>query len=255
MFEIDSVSPIPFVAIGLKQKAIGTLTNENGAFSFKTDATNNKDSIQIIAIGYKPITISVQNYLQSANKNFYLEKLANDLEEVSIAAKKIKKEVLGNNKYSKINCTGFVKGNSNWIGSETALLAGNKEGRRVLIESFSFYVIQNKYQDSLKFRLVFYEASAKKWPRLHSFMRKPVYFKIGQKNGEYTLNLRDFNIYTSHDFFISLECLSNEIDISKFCYAGSYSSPSFVRPTAFQRWYKGKGGGADLSVTVSYSVD
>lgn len=253
--EKESNLPIPFAGIGLSNKSIGTLSSENGEFSFTVNKQEENDSIRFLAIGYKAITIRLSDYLMRSEKKIELEKDASLLDEVVIESKKIKKETLGTTKYSKSNCTGFVKGSSNWIGSETALLAGNKEGRKVLIESFSFYIIQNKYSDSLRFRLMFYEASEKKWPRLHTFLRKPVFFKVGQANGEFTLDLKEMNITTTHDFFISLECLSSEVDISKFCYAGSYNSPSFVRPAYFSRWYKGKGGGADLNVKVSYAVD
>ncbi len=255
ILEKENGTPIPFAAIGLVNKAIGTLSNENGNFSFTFPNTEEKDSIRFTAIGFHSITFPITDFINKKESKIELTKEANELEEVVIQSKKIKKEVLGTTKYSKNNCTGFVKGNSNWIGSETALLAGNKEGRKVLIESFSFYIIQNKYSDSLRFRLMFYEASEKKWPRLHTFLRKPIFFKLGLKNGEFTLDLKDYNITTTHDFFISLECLSEEVDISKFCYAGSYASSSFVRPAYFARWYKGKGGGADLNVKVSYAVE
>lgn len=253
--EKESGLPVPFAGIGLPARSIGTLSKEDGHFSFSVNKSEDDDSLRVVAIGYKVITIKLSEYLEQKEKKIELDKEASVLDEVVIESKKIKKEILGTTKYSKNNCTGFVKGNSNWIGSETALLAGNKEGRKVLIESFSFYIIQNKYSDSLRFRLMFYEASDKKWPRLHTFLRKPVFFKVGQTNGEFTLELKDLNITTTHDFFISLECLSEEVDISKFCYAGSYHSPSFVRPAYFSRWYKGKGGGADLNVKVSYAVD
>jgi hypothetical protein len=72
------------------------------------------------------------------------------------------------------------------------------------------------------------------------------------KQGEFVLNLKDYNLVTSEDFFISLECLEDEMDISKFCYAGSTNTPSFVKPTAFARWSKIRGGGADFNVKVSY---
>jgi hypothetical protein len=80
-----------------------------------------------------------------------------------------------------------------------------------------------------------------------------VIFKLGIKQGEFTVDLKDYNIFTSSDFFISLECLMDEMDISKFCYAGSYGTPSFVKSTTFDRWHKIRGGGGDFNVKVSYT--
>lgn len=245
-------SPIPFVSIGIIGKSIGTLSNENGLFEFSFSNNLNKDSIQIQAIGFKARTYSVNDFISEKTQTITLEAMPMLLEEVEIASKKIKYEYLGNTHYTKNNCSGFVKNTNNWKGSEAAIIAGNKPGRTVLIESFSFYVIQNKYTDSLKFRLMFYEATDKKYPRMRSFLRKPIIFNLGNKQGEFVLDLKQYNISTSKDFFISLECLMDEMEISKFCYAGSYSTPSFVKSSAFDRWYKIRGGGADFKVKVSY---
>ena len=250
----DSLSgqPIPFASIGILGKSIGTLSDENGNFEFSYARNSTKDTVMFFAIGYKVIATQVTEYINSKRQNIKLIIIPLELDEVVIQSKKIKYDYLGNTNYTKINCSGFVKNTINWKGSEAAIIAGNKVGRSVTLESFAFYVIQNKYSDSLKFRLMFYEASEKKWPRYKTFLRKPIFFKVGIKQGEFILNLKDYNIITSKDFFISLECLMDEIDISKFCYAGSYSTPSFVKVSAFDRWHKTRGGGADFNVKVSY---
>jgi hypothetical protein len=247
-----SKSPIPFVSIGIIGKSVGTLTDEMGKFEFLFRDDLKKDSLKIFAIGYKPVVFLVADFIKEKDKQIVLETLANELEEVEVKAKKIKYGYLGTTSYNKSNCSGFIKNSNNWKGSEAAILAGNKDGRTILLESFAFYVIQNKYPDSLKFRLMFYEASEKKYPRYKTFIRKAIIFKVGTKQGEFTLNLKDYNLHTSKDFFISLECLMDEVDISKFCYAGSISTPSFVKSSAFDRWNKVRGGGGDFNVKYSY---
>jgi len=251
----DSLSgePIPFASIGISGKPLGTLSTDIGKFEFTFDDRLSKDSIKVAAIGYKQLTFSVKEFSGIRNGTIYLKATPMELEEVTVKAKKIKYDILGSKNFTKNNCSGFVKNSANWKGSEAAILAGNKEGRLVRLESFGFYVIQNKYADSLMFRLMFYEASPKKYPRLKTILKKPVIFKLGIKQGEFVLDLKDYNIITSKDFFISLECLMDEMDISKFCYAGSYSTPSFVKSSAFDRWYKIRGGGGDFNVKVSYT--
>lgn len=252
---VDSLTNkgIAFTSIGIVGKSIGTLSDENGNFEFTFTDKQKNDSIKILSIGYKPIVYLVADFTKQPHKLIKLQNLPTLLEEVEVKSKKIKYKTLGTSDYTKNNCSGFVKNESNWKGSESAVIAGNKVGRQVLLESFSFYVIQNKYSDSLKFRLMFYEASEKGYPRYKTIVRKPVIFKMGVKQGEFTLNLKEYNISTSKDFFISLECLMDEMDISKFCYAGSASVPSFVKAAAFDRWYKIRGGGGDFNVKVSYT--
>lgn len=250
--DIATEKGIPFVSIGIIGKPIGTLSNEDGNFDFRLSPDLKKDSVKISAIGYKAQVFLVSDFIKEPRKIIALELLPLELEEVVIKSNKIKYAYLGTTKYTKNNCSGFVKNTSNWKGSEAAILAGNKIGRTVFLESFSFYIIQNKYTDSLQFRLMFYEASAKKYPRYKTFLRKPVIFKVGTKQGEFILDLKQYNIHTSKDFFVSLECLMDEMDISKFCYAGSQSNPAFVKGSAFDRWIKVRGGGADFNVKISY---
>ncbi len=253
-FVSDSASAtgIEFASIGILGKALGTLSNEKGNFEFTFTNDLLKDTLRVSAIGYRPVSFLVSDFIKLASHNVALAFQATELEEVSVKSKKIKYDYLGNTKYTKNNCSGFIKNNSNWKGSEAAILAGNKVGRTVTIESFAFYVIQNKYPDSLKFRLMFYEASDKKFPRYKTFLRKPLVFKMGTKQGEFILDLKNYNIVTSKDFFISLECLEDEMDITKFCYAGSTDTHSFVKPSAFARWNKVWRGGGDFNVKVSY---
>jgi hypothetical protein len=244
--------PIAFASIGVMGKPIGTLSDEKGRFALKLGEDLLKDSIRFWAIGYKPVTFLVEDLLARKEVTVLLQQTPMQLEEVEVNSKKIKTEYLGHTKYTKNNCSGFLKNTNNWKGSEAAILAGNKVGRQVRLESFSFYVIQNKYTDSLRFRLMLYEASDKKWPRFKPITKKPVIFKLGIKQGEFTLDLRDYNIVTSKDFFISLECLMDEMDITQFCFAGSYSTPSFVKAASFGWWNKLRGGGGDFNVKVSY---
>ncbi|MDP1801453.1 MAG: carboxypeptidase-like regulatory domain-containing protein [Bacteroidota bacterium] len=255
IFDKTTNKPISFVSIGIVGKQVGTLSDENGVFELTLAEDQKKDTLKVYAIGYKPQVFYATDLIKEVNKKISLEALPTQLAEVVVKSKKIKYKTLGTTKYSKNNCSGFVKNTNNWKGSESALKINNKDGRQVLMETFSFYIIQNKYADSLTFRLMFYEAADTKWqyPSTRPFMKKPIIFKVGQKQGEFVLNIKDYGVYTSKDFYVSLECLMDEMEITKFCYAGSYDSPSFVKAAVFSKWTQLRGGGPDFNVKVSYT--
>lgn len=255
IFDKTTNKPISFVSIGIVGKQVGTLSDENGVFELILAEDQKKDTLKVYAIGYKPQVFYAPDLIKEVNKKISLEALPTQLAEVVVKSKKIKYKTLGTTKYSKNNCSGFVKNTNNWKGSESALKINNKDGRQVLMESFSFYIIQNKYTDSLTFRLMFYEAADTKWqyPSTRPFMKKPIVFKVGQKQGEFVLNIKDYGVYTAKDFYVSLECLMDEMEITKFCYAGSNDSPSFVKAAAFSKWTQLRGGGPDFNVKVSYT--
>jgi len=260
----DSTSglPVSFANIGIVGKPLGTMCDEKGFFELAIPQYAMNDTLRVGIIGYHPESFAVKSFIHRANQNVKLMMQATQLEAVTVKAKKVKFKVLGSTDYTKNNCTGFADIEGNWKGSEAAILIHNDKD--IFIENFSFYVIQNKYEDSLLFRLNFYQrisppaGSPKYWGDNWvgpTILKRPILFKVAIKNGEFTLPLHEYNIHTSGDFFVSLECLMDEMEIKKFCYAGSPGVESFFKIKAFSKWHRTPGragGGADFNVKVSY---
>ncbi len=248
---------IPFASIGIKGKNIGTVADEKGNFELNILKCDEDDTLKVSAIGYKTKGFTVSEARQSMSKLIMLEPLVVKLNEVVVISKKVKRKVLGTSKYSTKNCSAFQGLNGNWKGEEAAIRANNQKGKSVFIEDFNFYIIQNKYEDSLVFRLMLYSVNAKNLPG-ETFLKKPIIFKTAIRQGIVHVDLKNYNIIYNDDFFISLECLMDKMDQTKFCFAGSINVPSYVKTSAFGNWYqpsgngKKAGGGADLNVTVSY---
>lgn len=251
VFDASTKQGIAFASIGIKGRNIGTVANEKGSFELNIARCNEDDSLKISAIGYKTKAFTVSEARQMSGRSIYLEPVAVKLEEVTIKSNKVKRKVLGTSKYSIRNCSAFQGTEGNWKGEEAAIRANNEKGKSVYIEDFNFYIVQNKYEDSLMFRLMLYKVNEKGLPG-ETFLKKPIVFKTAVKQGIVHLDLKNYNIVYDDDFFISLECLMDKMDQSKFCFAGSAKIPSYVKTSAFMHWYKVRGGGADLNVTVSY---
>lgn len=249
--ESKSGLPIPYASIGISGKHYGTLSNEKGVFKLSLPYITDKDTLKISAIGFESIVYTKSEMKGLVNKLISLEPLSVNLSEVKISAKSVKKKVLGTKSYSVKNCSAFISEENNWLGAQAAIKAGNKKGQSVYIEDFNFYIIKNTSDDSLKFRLMFYSVSPKGYPA-KTFLKKPVVFKTNVKQGVVTVDLKNYYITTDDDFFISLECLEEQMDVTKFCFAGSIATPSFAKSSAFHPWKQVKGGGADFNITVSY---
>jgi hypothetical protein len=241
--------PIPYVAIGIVGKSYGTLTDQHGIFTLNIPLLTEKDTVRISAIGYENLSVTGVEANEMKNGSVFLKPTVYDLIEVKIKPKKQK--VLGTSKYSKINCTAFAGEAANWKGRQAAIRANNEEGVTVYMESFHFYIIKNTYTDSLAFRLMLYEVNEKGYPGT-TFLKKPVIFKTNVKEGEVSVDLKGYDISTTGDFFISLECLEDEMESSKFCFAGSIKVPSFFKNATYSRWGKVKGGGGDFNIKVKY---
>lgn len=246
---------IPFVSIGVPGKPIGTVSDEEGYFLLSVSEYKPGDSVRFMAVGYKALSIALSELKANEVHTITLEASAVELEEVVVRPGKLKYKKLGVTSYSKNNCTGFADVGNNWKGSEAAVLF--RTDREVALEYFAFYVIQNKYPDSLSFRLKFYKKTGNNYVGA-MIENKAVIFKIGTAKGEVKIPLKEYNIRLKEDFFVSLECLEDELDIRKFCYSGSLKVPSYYKVKAFSKWHSTRGtntggGGADFNLMVSYS--
>lgn len=242
---------IPFASIGIKGKNIGTVADDDGNFELNILKCNEDDTLKVSAIGYNTKSFSVSEIRQGRSKVIYMESQTLQLNEVLITSKKVKRKVLGTSKYSVRNCSAFQGLEGNWKGEEAAIRANNEKGKSVFVEDFNFYIIQNKYEDSLVFRLMLYSVNERNLPG-PTFLKRPIIFKTMVRQGVVHVDLKNYNIVHEGDFFISLECLMDKMDQTKFCFAGSAKIPSYVKTSTFMNWYRVRGGGADLNVTVSY---
>ena len=242
---------IPFVSVGIAGTLEGVLSNADGKFELPIQHLTDKDTIRIATIGYNPLFIKGSEVKKNPRKVFYLKSTVYDLTEISVKPQNLGYKILGTAKYNKDVCTAFTGISNNWRGEQAAIQANNKEGATVYLESFSFYIIKNVYPDSLQFRLMLYTVDAKGYPG-ETFLKKPILFKTNVKQGEVQVDLKEYYLTATGDFFISLECLEEKMESSKFCFAGSIKVPSFVKTSAFAKWVRVKGGGGDFNVKVSY---
>lgn len=243
--------PIPFSSVGIIGKTMGTVSNENGYFELVLKEINDTDSLKISAIGYQSISYSVKIAKNFNAEKIYLNESAVLLNEVVIKPSKTITKVLGNKNYNKnISCS-FQGVDNNYKGVQAAIKANNKKGRIVWIENFNFFISKNDATDSAMFRLNFYKEDKDGMPG-ENILRQPIVFKTNVKRGEVTVDLKKYNINTNDDFFISLECLSNNINSKNLSFSGALLGPSYFKLASFSAWEKIIPMGIDFNVTVTY---
>ena len=60
----QSDEPIPFAAVGIPSKYVGTSTNDEGKFSLELSEENYSDLLEVSSIGYATYKIKVQEYIR-----------------------------------------------------------------------------------------------------------------------------------------------------------------------------------------------
>lgn len=243
--------PIPFSSVGIIGKTMGTVSNENGYFELVLKEINETDSLKISAIGYQSKSYTVKQAKNFTAEKIYLNESAVLLNEVVIKPSKTITKVLGNKNYNKnISCS-FQGVDNNYKGVQAAIKANNKKGRVVWIENFNFFISKNDAADSAMFRLNFYKEDKNGMPG-ENILHQPIVFKTKVERGEVSVDLKKYNINTNDDFFISLECLSDNINSKNLAFSGALLGPSYFKLATFSSWEKIIPMGIDFNVTVTY---
>ena len=64
---------LPYTAVSILSKYIGTVSNDDGAFLLKLKKSNLNDTITVSTLGYKTFKIKVLDYINLKNKVIVLE--------------------------------------------------------------------------------------------------------------------------------------------------------------------------------------
>jgi len=80
----ESNYPVPYVAVGIVKKHIGTSSTEDGDFSFLITKNELQDSLSISSLGYMPYKIKVDDYLKLEDKTVILTETITELNEIKL---------------------------------------------------------------------------------------------------------------------------------------------------------------------------
>ncbi|RXR34783.1 carboxypeptidase-like regulatory domain-containing protein [Flavobacterium piscinae] len=253
----DNNEPISYVNIGIINKDVGTVSDENGDFElilvlgneYYVNETNEKDSILISSIGFKSqkfTVLELQKKLKETKK-IYLETDTIFLNEVVISSyKNLKEEIIGKTHKSKTEAVfkdcplGYEMGTKIKIGKSPTI-----------VKSFNTYIIKNNLGFK-KFRLNFY--SIKKGKPSTKLFNKDIIFEIPLKEGDFKLDLEEYDIILKEDCIVTIETLDNdkngdtlnEISFSAKLLGGSI----YYRKTSQGKWKKTKMASIGFNLNV-----
>ncbi len=200
LVDAETKQAIPYVNIGVFQKNIGTVSDENGYFVLGfSDYSTASDSIIFSHIGYQTVKYTISQLLKSVG-DIPLYPESTLLQEVSIKPKKMAKKFLGRNGKGlglmHFNFyTFYEKEVDDRLGKEAGVLLPVK--RDCFLNELQMNISSNEFSN-LKFRLNLYKVVDGIPTEL--IMPKEVIFEIKEGYvGLYSLDLRSYNLYLSKD--------------------------------------------------------
>lgn len=234
--------PLPFVNVGVIDRAIGTVSNEEGDFllEFRKEKVYAEDILRISSLGFETIEFPLSRLDQSTKLyTFRMIPSPIGLDEVIVSTKELM-EVEEEVGYPNM----MGRGIGYWKDS---VALGGELGSRIRIEdglrrlnSLYFNILENP-SDSVQIRVNIYDTDVQStYPgtNLNTSGRNILYTL---KKGETltVIDLNSFDLWVRNDFIVSLELLgvfgSDRVGLS--LPAGSYTaSESYRRYASQDRW-------------------
>ncbi len=246
--DAETEKPIPYVNIGIVKKDKGTVSTEEGKFEFEIPSKLMNDTIKLSSLGYQPKSMLAKEFAAILKESpiIKLVPVITELDEVVVTNKKLKEKIVGNKTKSK-----------KMKGAFSYAVAGNEVGIKVkikdsptYIEKFHANVVSNT-SEKVKFRMNFY--NIKNGLPNQKIVKENIIFSINVKEGQFTLNLEEYDIVVEEDFYCTIELLENQKQEEEvFFSAGLLGNTMAYRYTSQGEWTKSSTVGIGFNCTVKY---
>ncbi len=251
--------PIPYCGIGIVNKAIGTVSGQDGRFDLNLSKAAIGDTLRVTEIGYSKKE-HIINSNDKAGRNadvhlFKLGRLSFALDSVTIHPQgELKYITIGNTVNSDFVCVGF---SSSELGTEIGAVLKYRKHSHGLIESLNFNISKCLY-DSVLFQVNLYNYDDGVIGA--SLLKRPIIIEPKIRKGTLSVDVKDSSIVIYHDILLSLELirvskrdLADSSTFDKLAFnAGFFSSATYNRRASQDVWEKLPDAGVGFWAKVSY---
>jgi hypothetical protein len=195
--DTQSGTPIPFVNLGIKRLATGSVSDEAGFYQLSLKKARPDDRVTISSIGYRSKELSLAALKQSPD--IELQPQAYTIPKIELSAKKLdgKTITIGNTKRKRKLSIGFA---NSQLGTEIgALLPIKKE---TWIKSAHF-VVNRGNKDSLLFRLNIFQYQNGQLGE--NLVRENILLPAPTQKGLMSIDLEKYNLVTDQPVLLSLQ--------------------------------------------------
>lgn len=234
----DSLSgdPIPFSRITFN-KTRSVISDENGKCILFYDKSIKTDTIEVMAGGFYP-----SKRVIDVDKNLLHVKLfpePNSLSAIEITATPVKNCFKG--KTPKKEAGGFVSTDGKRRGAEVATLLEWSGKESAQLRGVGFFILKNENPDTILLRINIYQVKNGRPDSLLMSRNLKVFGRDVLKTQSW-IYFQGINLTPGINLAISLECLTEDAGLDKFCFSTSGKKEGWVRYAGYSFWKKVRGG-------------
>lgn len=242
---------LPYVNIGVLNRDRGTVSDTNGRFTLDLTEEMMQDTLRISSIGYQPVDFLICDLSDKESVSVSLKEDIDELDEIIVPVKGLKKKILGNKTQSRFMGTGF---SYDQLGAEMGIKI-NVRNQPTYVDAFNFFVSYNRLSASSVFRVNFYSIERGK-PHMN-LLKENILVKIDPKQtGEFTVDLQDQNIVLTEDVIVSLEWVETEGTNNKgeaiFFSLALFNNGTIYKKSSQARFKKYSNLGVGFNIDVRY---
>lgn len=211
----DTKKPIAFANIGIVGSGIGSISNEDGSFSFPVPDKNLKDSVTFSAIGFGTRKVPI-DYFMSSEKIIWLNEKTYTLNEVLVIEKKQTNKIfkIGNRSFRG----GVLETDTTYSGRSVALLIEPKSNPElqfpVYVQKASLRILRNNLP-SFRFRIRLNEVDSVTGEPSKDILQQSIVMTSSMRNGWLEFDLSTLDLLIHRPFFITFEQIVDQSDRTK----------------------------------------
>ena len=213
---MDSVTqkPVPYANIGIAEKNLGTVSDENGRFSLAVPDSLAKHDLTISRIGYQKMTIAINSF-GKLNDTLLLIPETYELQEVTISVGKMREKKAGHAGGMMIQ----FQESGKHLGYEIGTILKLSKKKPSLLKDFNFNAITYGRIDYALMRLNVYSVKDDEFTNV---LKENIYITLTDNlsERERCINLLPYNIVVQGDIAVTLELV-------KVHYASEPSAETF----------------------------
>ncbi|MCD4835113.1 MAG: carboxypeptidase-like regulatory domain-containing protein [Bacteroidales bacterium] len=222
---------LQYVSIGIINKTIGTISDENGDFILRIEENQieSSDSLKFSMIGYNSKSFLINEILDIQTLIVILPEKIETIPEAIITGNKLKTKVKGTTHFPAplyVMLSNSELPDQN-LGSAIAR-SFNINNENTIIEDIKFYIYSN--YDTTTIRINIY--SVKRRKPYKSILNTGIYTQItGKKHDWVHVDLKPYNISVDNDIIVALEWVDKSTK-------GDYLFFPLARPSVASHYYK-----------------
>ena len=239
--------PLQYVNIGIKNKNVGTISDEKGNFSITIDNTRINELLTFSYISFEEKTVKIEELIKLKFQEIILNEKTTVLEEVLIISTKATELKIGTKSYSSM-VAGYVRASNDKNNDiqEFAKKIKLKKPSVLLDVNINLFNVKT---DTASFRINIY--NVKNDLPNEKINTENIIVKKKVENGWNNFDLQNFNLKYNVPIFITIEYLPKKMDEEEpFRYSGQLFGESLTRSSSLGIWNSKSGLTMAMYVTV-----